>query len=208
MNGIFESNTWVVPLAPGDGALLVDPGLDLPAVDAALSAAGLRPAAVLCTHGHFDHVGSAGEFQRRHGVPVLLHRADEKTARGANFLMMAFGVPARVELPRFDLVDDGTVAAGGVPVRFRHTPGHTAGSCVLEFGGFAFTGDTLYRDGVGLVKLPGEDPRALRRSIRALWQALPDDTEVCPGHGGAATFGVIKRENLALGRFLAEEEVA
>src|SRR5512140_1452560 len=201
-NSVFQSNSYLCATSEPGGCILVDPGLDIAAIDAALARAGLRPRAVFCTHGHFDHVGSSGDYQRRFDIPVYLHRDDARTAKGSNFLMMAFKVNARIVLPSFELVDDGfAVRVGDDEIRYRHTPGHTPGSSVVLFRGNAFTGDTLYRDGVGLVSLPGEDEAQLRRSILALWDQLPDDAVVNPGHGSAGPFGDIKQQNTALRRF-------
>jgi hydroxyacylglutathione hydrolase len=202
-NGVFASNSYLCPTSDPGCCILVDPGLDGPAIDTALTRSGLRPRAVFCTHGHFDHVGSSAEYQRRFDIPVYLPRADLRTARGSNFLMMAFKINARIALPLFELVDDDcTLHLGTDEVRYLHTPGHTPGSSVVLFRGNAFTGDTLYRDGVGLVSLPGEDEGRLRQSILGLWARLPDDIQVHPGHGGAGPFGDIKRRNAALRRFV------
>jgi hydroxyacylglutathione hydrolase len=205
-NALFESNSYLWPCAEAGRCVVVDPGLDQAALFSALEEAALRPAAVVCTHGHFDHVGRAHELQERFGSPVFLHRDDARTASGSNFLLMAFRLPARIALPRFEWVDSGAaIRIGGDEVRFRHAPGHTPGSCVVTIGDHAFTGDTLYRDGIGLVSLPGEDEEALRRSIRGLWGELPEEAVVSPGHGDSAPFGRIKRENRPLRRFLGME---
>jgi hydroxyacylglutathione hydrolase len=202
-NGVFTSNSYICATSDPGSCILVDPGLDGAAIDAALARCGLRPLAVFCTHGHFDHVGSSGDYQRRFDIPVYLPRADVRTARGSNFLMMAFKINARIVLPAFELVDDGfALRAGDDEVRYLHTPGHTPGSSVVLFRGNAFSGDTLYRDGVGLVSLPGEDETRLRQSILGVWERLPDDVWVNPGHGGAGPFGEIKRQNAALRGFL------
>lgn len=202
-NGLFDSNTYVCPTSEPGACLVIDPGLDAAAIEAALAAAALRPVAVVCTHGHFDHVGSAAVLQQRFDIPVYLHRADERTARTSNFLMMAFKIDGRVTLPRFELVgESGVLRFGDDELRWIHAPGHTPGSSVLLFGGNAFTGDTIYRDGVGLVELPGEDRAALRASIAGLWTEIPDDVLVNPGHGGAAAFGDVKQNNASLRQFL------
>ena len=116
-NAMFESNSYLCATSDPGWCILVDPGLDTPAIDAALARSGLRPRAVFCTHGHFDHVGSSGDYQRRFDIPVYLHRADVKTARGSNFLMMAFKVNARVVLPPFELVDDGFASTASARTR-------------------------------------------------------------------------------------------
>jgi glyoxylase-like metal-dependent hydrolase (beta-lactamase superfamily II) len=102
------------------------------------------------------------------------------------------------------LVEDGSeIEVGGDALRFIHTPGHTPGSCLIEFRGILFTGDTIYRDGIGLVDFPGEDKAVLRESILRVWGRLDDDLWACPGHGGTGRLGAVKAGNLALRRFLA-----
>ncbi|RZM21630.1 MAG: MBL fold metallo-hydrolase, partial [Pedobacter sp.] len=92
-----------------------------------------------------------------------MHAADLKTARTNNFLLMALKMQARIVLPSLTLVDDDTeFYLGAARLRYRHTPGHTPGSCVIELGDNLFTGDTLFAHGVGLSKLPGERPDELR----------------------------------------------
>lgn len=206
-NGIFPSNCYVCATdVPGE-CFIVDPGLDAALIEAALTQRGLTACAVLCTHGHFDHAGSAAHFQKMHGCPVYLHRRDVKTLRSSNFLMMAFKIPARMVTPEVIEVGDEQpeVRLGGTVVRFHPVPGHTPGSCVLEFGRSLFTGDTLYSRGVGLSKLPGEDLELLRRSILSIWDRFPDDTIVRPGHGESAELGWIKANNAALLRFLGDK---
>ena len=62
--------------------------------------------------------------------------------------------------------------------------------------------DHLYRRGVGLNQLPGEDPDQLRRSILDLWPRLTADRLVCPGHGEATDGRTLRTQNDALARFL------
>jgi glyoxylase-like metal-dependent hydrolase (beta-lactamase superfamily II) len=200
----FGTNTWIVP-GRGGGCLVVDPGLDGEAVMKALQEARLRPGAVLCTHGHFDHVGSAAALQARFGAPVHLHRSEARTLRSGNFLMLALRLETRITLPEPAWVEDGEVVrAAGLDARFEHTPGHTPGSCVVRVGDTLFTGDTLYADGVGLVSLPGEDVGVLRASLRRLLEAPPGRVHVHPGHGADAPLARILEENGALRAFLAE----
>ena len=98
-NGIFPSNCYLCATdVPGE-CFIVDPGLDATPIEAALTQHGLAARAVLCTHGHFDHAGSAAHFQKVHGCPVYLHQRDIKTLRSSNFLLMAFKIPARMATP-------------------------------------------------------------------------------------------------------------
>jgi glyoxylase-like metal-dependent hydrolase (beta-lactamase superfamily II) len=200
--GSFPSNSYVCAADVPGGAILIDTGLDPEPIDAALQSLGLRPAFVFCTHGHFDHIGSAAFFQRKYGAPVHLHAADAKTAGIGNFLLTAMKLPDRIVLPELTLVDGAfSVQLGERSLRYLHLPGHTPGSCAIAFSDQLFTGDTLYARGVGLSKLPGERPEQLRRSITELWEHLPG-FHVHPGHGPSATGADIQRNNTRLLAFL------
>ena len=206
-NRELSSNTYLCPIDDSDACLLIDPGLDREAIEAALDEHGLTPSAILCTHGHFDHLGSAEHFRRRYAIPVHLHAADSKVARASNFRMLALKLESRIVVPDvFAHFDDG-VRGGGNGVEIVHVPGHTPGSVVLLWEGNAFTGDTMYRDDVWRMSWPEEDGTRLIASLRRLWELLPDETMIYPGHGGAATFGAIKHGNAPLRRMLGLEEV-
>lgn len=204
VNGIFPSNCYLCSTGVDGECFVVDPGLDADVVRDALAQLGWRPSAVLCTHGHFDHTGSAAQLAEGFGCPVHLHEHDVKTLRSSNFLLMALKVGVRVTIPAVQPVTDGSrVAVGAVAVTFHAAPGHTPGSAVIEFDDTLFTGDSLYSRGVGLSRLPGEDPDQLRASLQRLWTRFPDSTVVRPGHGDEAGFGWIKQHNEALKRFMA-----
>jgi hydroxyacylglutathione hydrolase len=204
----LRANTYVVETGAEGEVVVIDPGLDWDGVRAAVG--DRRVVAIACTHGHFDHVGSAHELQQASGAPLYLHRGDAKVLRSANFLLMACKIDQRITVPKVDhLVEDGaTVELAGGPLRFIHTPGHTPGSCLIEFRGTLFTGDTIYRDKVGMAEFPGEDSDVLRASILAVWDRLDDALWTCPGHGGMGRLGDIKRDNRALREFLAPEGAA
>jgi glyoxylase-like metal-dependent hydrolase (beta-lactamase superfamily II) len=201
---VVAANTYICETATPRECILIDPGLDREAIQAALDEAHLTPVAIFCTHGHFDHLGSAEYFRRKYSIDVHFHAADAKVAESSNFLMMALKLPSRIDVPEAHVaVIDGFVwSSGDDRVEILHVPGHTPGSTVVLFGGHAFTGDTLYRDDVWLGSLPGMNKTQLVESVRRLWDLLPDGTPIYPGHGGAALFGEIKRSNAPLRRML------
>jgi len=202
VNQIFPSNTYICAPDDSAGCLLVDPGTDPEGIDAALRELGLEPTRILCTHGHFDHAGSAAFFQKRYGAPCHLHEADLQTLRGSNFLTMAFRIPFTVEQPAIEGFEALTQEGWHV----YPAPGHTPGSCIFQYGKALFTGDTLYAHGVGLSMLPGEDPALLRRTVLALWNELPAGAFIHPGHGESAPYVEVRKTNKPLLRFLGLED--
>jgi glyoxylase-like metal-dependent hydrolase (beta-lactamase superfamily II) len=98
-----------------------------------------------------------------------------------------------------DLVHEGALRAGGIELAVLHTPGHTPGSVsfVVQSGAsaVAFTGDTLFRRGIGRTDLWGGDTELIFQSLRTRLMTLAEDTQVIPGHGPATTIGEERRGN-------------
>lgn len=203
-SGVFTSNCYISSHGDNDRCVLIDPGLDPAGIDAQVMLLGKTPEAVLCTHGHFDHVGGAAYFQEKYKIPVYLPKGDLKTMQSSNFLLMAVKIAMRIELPDVTQlpVEGASIAVGGETYIYQPLPGHTPGSCLVRTGQHVFSGDSLYARGVGLSHLPGENRELLRAGIRMLWDSLPADVLVCPGHGSVARFDDICRENRALLDFL------
>ena len=204
VNRGVAANTYICGLPSSTGCILVDPGLDRESIEAALDRSSLTPRAIFCTHGHFDHVGTAEHFRRKYQVDIHLHDADARTARAANFTMMALKMPWRIDVPEtYVSIREGTGwTDGDTRVDVIHTPGHTPGSVVLLIGGRAFSGDTLYRQGVWLGSMPESDHAQLKASLHRLWESLPVDVIVYPGHGRSASFSEIQCSNAPLRELL------
>lgn len=205
--GSFSSNCHICTTGTPGECILVDPGLDGALIDAKLQDMSLTPRYVFCTHGHFDHFGSAAFFQKKYAIPVYVHEADQKIMLSSNFLLMVLKIPDRVAMPEATFISGGdfSMDIAGRCLRYIETPGHTPGSCLVEFGDVVFSGDTLYARGVGLSNLPGEDHGLLQASIMRIWDAIPDGSTIYPGHGRSASFGDIKQNNTALLGFLRQK---
>lgn len=205
--GVFKSNAYLCATPQGD--FVIDPGLDPETIDSAVRSLGLNPRYVFCTHGHFDHIGGAAHFQKTYGADVFVHSADTKLMKSGNFMLMVLKIDQRITLPEpIFLSGEAPFEVAGGLVTYRPTPGHTPGSCLISFGEHVFSGDTLYARGVGLSSLPGENLAQLRRSLRALWDVLPHEALIHPGHGPSARFGAIKTGNQPLLDFLAQPDDA
>ena len=206
-SGVFSSNAYFCEADVPGGGFLIDAGLDGATIDAELSVHNLRPHQVFCTPGHFDHASSASFFQDKYGCDVFLHHGDKRTLKDSNFLLMLVKIAQRVKLAQPTFVDDAfAVVIQGETLRYLPSPGHTPGSCVIEFGSAWFTGDTLYCRGVGLSKLPGENAAQLKASIGNLWDGLTETRIIYPGHGGCADGATVRRDNAPLRAFLGLDE--
>jgi hydroxyacylglutathione hydrolase len=182
-------------------AIVVDPGDDVEAIEAVLARHGLKPAAIVVTHAHIDHIGGAARLHASSGAPVWMHEADSELARHMDVQASWLGMDTP-EIPDIDLParEGEKLQLGSRELFILHTPGHSPGSISLWIPAEnkIVAGDTLFRDSIGRTDLPGGDSRQILRSIREKLMPLPDDTVVIPGHGGQTTIGREKRFNYFL----------
>lgn len=210
----FGTNCYVLAPAPGQECVVVDPGVGVEDQLAELLVEhGLRPAAVLLTHGHVDHVyavtpvcgGALGAYI--HGADRYRLKDPVASLDPALVAMFEqqFGTSATWREPEdvVEVTDGQDLELAGLSLRVRHAPGHTEGSVMFELpevpqgvrdspdaAGVTSTvlsGDVLFAGSIGRTDLPGGDGAAMRRSLRDVVLPLPDTTLVLPGHGPATT---------------------
>jgi hydroxyacylglutathione hydrolase len=186
----YGTDCWLLAADGADQAIVVDPGFEPDAVHALLVAAGKTPAAVLLTHAHLDHAGTAGVFAGDE-IPVFCHPADALAFTDpVAWRRDAFPNPLE---PVKDLraFEDGDVLhLAGLDVAVWHTPGHTPGHCIFRVGGDAlvFSGDLVFAGSIGRSDFANSDPEQMGRSL-ARFLTLPDELRVLPGHGPETTVG-------------------
>lgn len=204
--GALQTNCWVVSDGLGGDVVVIDPGGDIEVLMRELG--GARVAAVVLTHGHFDHLGAAAQVVERTGAPLLVHEADADRITHASPHGTGgelFGFDDVAPDPDRTLTDGEVLVAGALKLTCLHTPGHTQGSMVLlatdtvpgatPGPDHLFSGDTLFAGSVGRTDFPGGDGRALARSIAEKLAPLAPETVVHPGHGPDTTIGREARLN-------------
>jgi glyoxylase-like metal-dependent hydrolase (beta-lactamase superfamily II) len=154
--------------------------------------------ALLITHYHWDHIGSASAFRER-GLEAYAYALDvpfiERVERTELLLPSDFSI----ESCKVDRVlgDGENFTLHELSIQALWISGHTAGGVAYYFKdiGVCFVGDTLFAGTVGCSDLPGGNKHALFKNIREKLYALPDETQIIPGHGWLTTIGKEKREN-------------
>jgi glyoxylase-like metal-dependent hydrolase (beta-lactamase superfamily II) len=172
-----DNNVWLV----GDDheVIVIDAAHDAGAILAAVG--GRRLSAIVCTHGHNDHINAAPQVAGATGAPVLMHPGDQ--------VLWRMVYPGTV--PDGDLADEEVIEVAATPLRVLHTPGHSPGSVCLYAPSLraVFSGDTLFHGGPGATGRSYSDHGAIVRSIQDRLLDLPPETVVHTGHGEDTTIG-------------------
>ena len=181
--GALGTNCYVVWNEKQCNCVVVDPGFDAQTVLEKVRAKGLQVAAILLTHGHYDHVGGVSGLREVTGCKVYIHPADLE-------------LPAYLtqgEIPATDHYGE-TLSLAGLEMKVLHTPGHSPGSVSLICENIIFAGDTLFAGTCGRTDLPGGNFRQISASLKSL-AALDGEYYVLPGHGLPTTLEKERRGN-------------
>jgi hydroxyacylglutathione hydrolase len=171
--GPLITNCYI--LISDDEAIVIDPAAEIEKIIKELEGKKLKY--IVLTHYHFDHSFGAKELKERTQAKILIGKGEE------GFL----DFPVDYFLKEGDEINFGKDS-----LKVIATPGHTKGSICLLGKNFIFTGDTLFRDGVGRTDLPGGSEKDLRKSLSKLSQLLKEGMIVYPGHGEDFIFSTLK----------------
>ena len=190
--GSLESNCYLAGDENTKEIFVIDPGGDYKKIKNIIDKDGLKPKAVINTHGHGDHIGANNGFN----APIWIHRldADFLTEPSKNLSsLMGFFLKTR---PASRLLEHGDILnIGKYNIEVIHTPGHTPGSICLKGERAVFTGDTLFCEGIGRTDFSYGSEEDIMRSIKEKLFTLDDSYIIYPGHGPDSTIGNEKANN-------------
>lgn len=196
--GPLSVNTYIAYIKGGESCIVIDPA-DAYAVCEYAKDRGLKIAAVLLTHCHFDHILGVPELQRN-GARLYI---GEKDAAGLNDRSVSLCFKKLDEMIPDVLVKDGDIIEEAeLSLKVLDTPGHTAGGVcyVLEESKAILAGDTIFCGSVGRTDLSGGDMGTLIASIRNKLFAMEGDYILLPGHGNATSLEYERQHNPYAGR--------
>ncbi|RTZ22876.1 MBL fold metallo-hydrolase [Vibrio penaeicida] len=201
----FQQNCSIVWCDVTMEAIVVDPGGDVPKLEATISELGVKVVKIVLTHGHLDHVGGTEELAQSHKVDIIgPHKADNFWLQGLEGQSQMFGFPLTEAFEPTEWLNEGDIVTfGNEKLDVFHTPGHSPGHVIFHSyaSETAFVGDVLFNGGVGRTDFPQGDFDTLIRSVKEKLWPLGNDVKFVPGHGPESTFG---RER-ATNPFVADE---
>jgi glyoxylase-like metal-dependent hydrolase (beta-lactamase superfamily II) len=203
----FGENAYLLWAVRGGECWIVDPGLP-PQPDQIIDRASrlsLRPAAILLTHGHADHIAGVGPLRRCWpDVPVYIGRPDQGMLSDPQENLSAeFGVPFTTGVvDAVALEPQQEMKLTGIPWEVLDTSGHSPGGRSLHCPSqkLVIVGDALFAGSIGRTDLPGSDGRQLVANLQRYLLPLPDETRVLAGHGPETTIGNERLTNPFLGQ--------
>jgi hydroxyacylglutathione hydrolase len=198
--GPIGTNCYIVRAQPeAPEAVVIDPGGDAARLQLELARMSARCAAILITHGHWDHLGGVADLAEGTGAPVHMAEDERVLLEDVNSFVPP-GVRLRAYTPDVLLQGDETLELAGISFETLRVPGHSPAHLAYYADACLFSGDLLFAGSVGRTDLPGADWDTLVESIRMVADRYSPETVVFSGHGPQTTLGA----ELARNPFLAE----
>lgn len=174
-------------------AAIIDPGEGLEEILKRIKEKELDLKYIILTHGHFDHILAVYDLKRLTNAKVAIHKEDADMLTNANLsLASKYNIPQKSVTADMFLDEGSKIEIGDECFDVIHTPGHSKGSICLKCGDILLSGDTLFKQTVGIYTSVNKE--IMKASVKKIL-SLPDETRVYPGHNEFTTIGSEKKEN-------------
>lgn len=197
--GPIGTNAWLLINELNNKALLFDAppeSYDIILKEAESNNCEIK--ALIITHGHWDHMLDSHRFAEK-GIPVYAHK-DSTDYMEHPETMSSYAMPGLLwkgtKITNL-LNDKDIMEISGIKLDIRTAPGHCKGSIIIYIPEHrsAITGDVIFEGSIGRTDLPGGSFDVLKEHILKQVYTLPDETVLCPGHGGTTTVLKEKKTN-------------
>jgi len=196
--GPLQCNCSIIGDEKTHEAMVIDPGDQIEGILEILRQEKLTLKQIVITHAHIDHVGGAMKLKAATGAPILMNQNDFALLKMLDMQAAWLGMRPAGDVKVDEAIGHGRVLKiGETSSNVIHTPGHSEGSICVYFPTEKklIAGDTLFAGSIGRTDLPGGSMDKIMRSLHTQVLALPDETEVVPGHGPVTTIGEERETN-------------
>ena len=195
--GPVQTNCYFAVNDDTKEVIIIDPGASAKQLAEKIKEQGLKPAAILLTHGHFDHATGAEELAKLLNVKIYVHEKEKETLENPQLNLSGWQGGQLVFHADEYVKDEQELDLAGFHIRVLLTPGHTVGGCCYYFSyqNVVFSGDSLFQTSIGRTDFPKGSASQLVNAIREKLMILPDETAVYTGHGDMTTIGTERKYN-------------
>lgn len=181
--GVYQVNCFIIKKE--GHVLIIDPGARSEKVQSEILE-NEKVDAILLTHGHFDHIGAVDELANLYGCPIYISEADQFLITHPEYNFVGKRT-ANIQSP-VQFMSEGKLEIQNFSLMIFEAPGHTEGCVLIQLDQHLFTGDVLFREGIGRVDLYSGSDAKMKNSLK-LFMDIDEDIIVYPGHGEFSTIG-------------------
>ena len=197
VGGPVDANCYIVKF--NQKAIIIDPCVSIDLIKKAIGEDELL--FIVITHGHFDHIYCLKEVMDYYSVPLYLTKNGIFMLADASkncSSLMGMSIEMSFDKERLHIVNDyEKVSIDDHLITFIYTPGHTSDSICIRIDNDFYSGDTVFRDGVGRCDLYSGNEAVLRNTIKNLKTYFKNNPGLIihPGHEDDADINYILKNN-------------
>lgn len=190
-SGPYSTNAYLLVSEKSKEAIIIDPSPQSSGpLLAAIKKRGCHVLGIYLTHSHWDHIADVHRLKEELPLPVYIHPEDAPNLENPGHDRLPLFISLTGVKPDGFLFDGEKCSVGALSFTVIHTPGHSPGGVCFYFPDekVLMSGDTLFKESIGRLDLPGSDAERMWSSLKKL-ETLPPETVVYPGHGPKTTIG-------------------